>query len=641
MTVKELLKENALRRERNGACFDPATGEGSTGKRFPYEFGGQKLWLPETMRDSPVLEHPDGKSLDAERVKHDFPYWAATRAYIKRKGGGEDVLFRLNRAQRKLVEALEEMRVAGEPIRLILLKARQWGGSTCIQIYMAWLQLVQCEGLNSLILAHQGSATDEIKDMFDRLIQGINDNRGEELHVENVGRSRSVFRVAERNAKVKLGTAERPDSCRGGDYSLVHCSEVGIWKATVGKTPEQIVRSACAGVLLKPMTMIVYESTANGTGNFFHREYEAACRGESQFRPLFVAWYEIDQYSEPLEDEEAFAEELLAGRDCESASSERRESGAALWRLWEKGATLEAINWYVKERAKYGSHDMMAAEYPSDDEEAFVHSGRRVFSRGQVDALREDCGLCCATGDIDGGFVTNPAGGWKVWRKPEVRPDGITYVDRYLVIADIGGRSEKSDWSVIAVIDRLGSSPDHPDEIVAQWRGHTDFDLLAEKVRLAACYYCGAKVVITVNPLEIGDPTRNVDGDHSSYIIGRLRDSCDLYIGRTAALDVRQGQSYRYGFTVNAATQTLIVDNLVRTVRGRLYTEHDAGCLDEMLDYEWRDNGTFGAIAGRHEDMLMTRAVGLYVSQCELEAPRPRNPAHFRRLRRNRGSLIW
>ena len=33
------------------------------------------------------------------------------------------------------------------------------------------------------------------------------------------------------------------------------------------KAPEDIVRSACSGILLKPYTMIVYESTANGTGD--------------------------------------------------------------------------------------------------------------------------------------------------------------------------------------------------------------------------------------------------------------------------------------------------------------------------------------------------------------------------------------
>ncbi|MEB3373026.1 hypothetical protein SFC43_05055 [Bacteroides sp. CR5/BHMF/2] len=125
----------------------------------------------------------------------------------------------------------------------------------------------------------------------------------DELYNENepklvgVGKSGSIYRVPQRNCKIKIGTAERPDSCRGGDYNLVHLSEVGIWKATEGKKPEDIVRSACSGILLKPYTMIVYESTANGTGNFFHREYTAAKKGDSQFEAMFVSWFDIEQYT--------------------------------------------------------------------------------------------------------------------------------------------------------------------------------------------------------------------------------------------------------------------------------------------------------------------------------------------------------
>lgn len=121
--------------------------------------------------------------------------------------------------------------------------------------------------------------------MLYKIDEAYNEN---EPKIVGVGKSGSISRIPQRNCKIKIGTAERPDSCRGGDYNLVHLSEVGIWKATEGKKPEDIVRSACSGILLKPYTMIVYESTANGTGNFFHREYTAAKEGKSQFEAMFV-----------------------------------------------------------------------------------------------------------------------------------------------------------------------------------------------------------------------------------------------------------------------------------------------------------------------------------------------------------------
>ena len=398
--IDKIIQENERRRSVIFAPFNPVTGEGSIGQRVAFTISDYPIptqYLPVEMMDEPfvkslskagsvdslirnVLKLPvtdEAREKVVEefirvREKHDYPFWAAMFAYIKRKGGGADVLFRLNRPQRKLIKRLEKMRKAGKPIRLILLKARQWGGSTAIQIYMAWLQLVHEVGLNSLIIAHQGTGSDEIKDMFDRMIKSYPVEMLHELgeayapnepKIVGVGKSGNIFRVPQRNCKIKIGTAERPNSCRGGDYNLVHLSEVALWKETDGKKPEDIVRSACSGILLKPYTMIVYESTPNGVGNFFHKEYLAAKKGLSQFEAMFVAWFEIEQYELAFEDEAekyAFAQRLYDNRHNDEVKSDREEPGTYLWRLWEKGATLEAIHWYVTERSKYTNHGDMA-----------------------------------------------------------------------------------------------------------------------------------------------------------------------------------------------------------------------------------------------------------------------------------------
>lgn len=674
------MAENARRHARIEMPFDPLTGRGSIGERFHLHLSDYRhadLWLPISMADIPAVKglrhagsmrsfvserlnrpatEADMLAFDDEfcrlRMLHDFPFWAASYAYIKRKGGGEDTLFVLNRPQRRLVEKFEEMRLGGRPIRLLLLKARQWGGSTCVQLYMAWLQLVHRPGLNSLIIAHQGMGSEEIMDMYQRLVDAYplkllhesgDEFPEEERKLEGVGRSRSVFRVPQRNCKIKVGTAERPDSCRGGDYNLVHCSEVGIWKKTLGKSPEDIVRSACSGVLLQPMTMIVYESTANGTGNFFHREYDAARRGLSQFEPLFISWFDIDIYSAPIEDPEDFARRLAEGKDSEAAGYGRQAPGAYLWWLWEKGATLEAIQWYICERSKYSDHGMMASEYPSDDVEAFVHSGCRVFDKYKVEELRNGCRKADLAGEIDTEYVPEPgrlldegtrlrmldhivfrplaSGSWQIWRHPE--PEAYEYVEnRYVAVVDVGGRSSKADWSVIAVFDRMPMLAGGGPEIVAQWRGHTDFDLLAWQAAMGAKYYNEALLVIESNTLETRDRDRMVDGDQSGFLLNRLRAIYpNLYARQQSEEDIRRGAPRKYGFHTNVATKPLIISTLVKVIRDGLYTERDEECLNEYLEYERRDNGSYGAIAGRHDDLLMTRAIGLHICFHELPMP--------------------
>lgn len=669
--IQAIIKENERRNAEIYAKFDPVSGEGSVGERKRVvidDFPISVQWLPVEMLRVPLVrqivecgsvrafltDNLNVEYTEEDRLKvieqfvrircrYDFAFWAAVFVYIKRKGGGEDVLFRLSRPQRRFVERLERLRKAGKPIRIVLLKARQWGGSTVSQLYMAWLQLVHKVGLNSLIIAHQGAGSDEIKDMFDRMIKAypveMLHKLGEAYDVNEpklvgVGKSGSIYRVPQRNCKIKIGTAERPDSCRGGDYNLVHLSEVGLWKATEGKKPEDIVRSACSGVLYRPYTMIVYESTANGTGNFFQREYDMASKGKSQFEAMFVSWFDIEIYSTPVDDILSFAASLYDNRNNDNVASSREESGKYLWWLWEKGATLEAIHWYILERAKYNEHASMASEYPSDDVEAFVHSGTMVFDKYKVEAFKKYCKEPRFVGDVyadaDEGknalknlrFVEDRQGVLWIWEKPEIDEDEKV-TDRYLTVVDVGGRSSKADWSVIVVFDRLFMAEGGRPAVVAQWYGHCDIDLLAWKAAQIAAFYDNSLLVIESNTLETHDKERDVDGDQSQFILNQIKGVYpNLYARKQSEEDILQGLPTKYGFHTNVATKPMVISTLVKVIRENLYVERDARCLDEYLTYEKKPNGAYGAIIGKHDDLLMTRAIGLHICFYEMELPK-------------------
>lgn len=669
--IAAIIRENKQRNARIKAVFNPITGKNSTGRRVKVEIQGFPIevqWLPERMMNIPLvkrlvaagsfdvfMENEFGEDYTDEdrqkaiegfvrlRVRYDFPFWAAFYVYIKCKGGGEDVLFRLNRPQRRLIEKLERMRVARKPIRLILLKARQWGGSTCVQIYFAWLQLVHKVGLNSLIVGHVKDASTEVKDMFDRMLKAYPVSmlyKQGEMYSDNepklvgVGGAQNIQRIPQRNCKIKIGTAEKPDSARGGDYNLVHCTEVGLWKKTDGKTPQQIVRSACSGILLRPDTAIIYESTANGTGNFFQIEYDAAKNGQSQFDFLFISWYEIEQYSSPVDDIVAFATKLWENRNNKNTETNREESGQYLWWLWEKGATLEAIYWYVQERAKYTDHGDMASEYPSDDIEAFVHSGARVFDKYKVEALRKTCKPPKYVGDVyakgDEGedalvnlrFSEDGQGQLWVWSLPDISPDEIV-TDRYVTVVDIGGRSNKADYSAIVVLDRLNQMDGGKPTVVAQWYGHIDMDRLAWKAAQIAAFYDNSKLVIESNTLETHDKERQVDGDQSSYILNQIKDIyLNLYERAQSDEEIRDQAPKKYGFHTNVATKPKIISTLVKVVRDGLYVERDSRCLDEYMTYEKKKNGGWGAISGKHDDLLMTRAIALHICFYEMDIPK-------------------
>lgn len=675
--IAALLAENDRRNEIMFAKFDPVTGEGSIGKRVRVsiaDFAIPVQWLPVEMMDIPLVKklvkagsidkflssvmhvEPNdddfikvSRTLIRLRFKHDFPFWTATLVYIHNKDAGKDVLFRLWYPQRILVSRFEAKRKAGEPIRLILLKARQWGGSTTTQLYMAWLQFFHKKGLNSLIIAHQGTASDEIKDMFDLMIKKHPVeflHRLGEVYSENepklvgVGKSGSTHRVPQRECKIKVGTAERPNGCRGGAYSLVHLSEVGLWQKTEGKSPEDIVRSACSGILAKPYTMIVMESTANGTGNFFHREYSAAAdpKVKSQYEALFIAWFQIEHYSLPFNSAEElrdFAKQLWENRNNAYTPSNREESGRYLWSLWERGASLEAIHWYIYERAGKNDFAVMAAEFPSDDVEAFVHSGTMVFDKYLVKQFEPFCREPKFVGEVyadaDEGeealsnlrFREDRQGLLSIWAMPE-KFDDYEVTNRYLTVVDVGGRSNKADWSVIVVFDRLSMiDGSEPPSVVAQWYGHCDIDRLAWRAAQIAAFYNGSLLVIESNTLETHDKERQVEGgDQSQYILNQISDIYpNLYARKQSEDEIREGAPRKYGFHTNVATKPMIISTLVKVIRERLYIERDKRCLDEYDTYERKPNGAYGAIVGKHDDLLMTRAIGLHICYREMEMP--------------------
>lgn len=670
--LQAILQEDDRRLAAIAAPFDPVTGEGSIGERVRVIVkdmpGTPVMWLPVEMMDNELVkqllaaktvknyirrnrwEYTD-ENIDLVveafirvRITFDFPFWAALYAIIQDKVSGRLVKFILNRPQRLLISMFEDMRKAGMPIRLVLLKARQWGGSTATQIYMAWLQLVLTYGHNSAIVAHQKKASYGVRNMLKRLIEhypvrlvhemGDEYKPGEPIITGTP--SPNVISIKARECEVEVGSAENPDSERSANTYLVHLTEVAFWKSTENKEPGDIVRSVCSGVLLQPLTLIVYESTANGTGNFFQEEYDAAKNGESNFRALFIAWWQIEMYSLPFKDEDEradFAIWLYKNRNNANVSDNRHEPGKYLWRLFTLGATLEAIHWYVVKRSEYHSHAGMAAEFPSDDIEAFVNSGKRIFDIYLVDKFKEACRPPLAVGDVTGRglkggdalldlkFSEDNQGLLWVWQHPETYPDErVMY--RYLVTVDIGGRSDDADWSVISVLDRYEMMEGGLPSIVAQWYGHIDHDRLAWKAAQIAAWYDDALLVIESNTLETKDKNRYVDGDQSSFILNELKEVYpNLYARKSSGTDsVSEGAEVKYGFHTNVKTKGDIISLLIEIIRDHLYIERDKRCLDEYLTYEEHD-GSFDAIEGKHDDLLMTRAIGLWI--CYKEMPRP------------------
>lgn len=672
MSIEELVSEDDRRAAEIRAPFNPITGEGSVGNRkkvhiedmYPYDIllpvpilqnklvklilkvgSIRQFCLDRYGECSRETREKVVRKFIQVRCKHDFPFYAYAYNFIKNKEGGRMIHFKLSYPQRYLLSILEDMRLAGIPIRIILLKARQWGGSTLVQLYIAWIQLFHKESWYSDIVAQDASTSRKIKAMYSKMLEKLPpwlidcpDNaqltftpyEGSQLDsIITYGKGTNITKA--RDTVITIGTYNNPNSGRGGDISCVHYSEVGLWEDTDGKKPEDIIRSISSSLLMAPLTVEVIESTANGMGNFFYRAYQAAKQGKSNRRAVFVPWFKIEKYTRPVEDKATFAQWLLDNKDNDNPPDGCLDSGKYYWHLWILGATFEAINWYILKRKDYIDHQDMMAEFPSDDVEAFRNSGKNVFSAYHLDKLKETCREPLYVGEVQGDsvqgklalrnlhFVHDRSGLLKVWMLPQKLKHRIAR--RYLVTVDVGGRGRDADWSDILVIDRywmmFGGNP----EVVAEWHGHIDHDLLAWKAAQIAAFYDNAKLVIESNTIETKD--NDTDGDQSELIFNRIAGVYDnLYIRRASEAKIAQGITTEYGYHTNRKTKPMIISNLVACVRDQSYIERNIDAIGEYAVYEKKENHcSFGAADGYHDDMVMTRAIGLHICFNEMELP--------------------
>lgn len=298
----------------------------------------------------------------AERYYENFALWCEECVCVTDKLTGRVVPFVLNSPQRRVAAIMERQRKQGQPIRLIMLKARQWGGSTLVQIYMAWMQLVRHTGWNSLICSHVKDASANIRGMYSLLLRnypaGLKGEKPQEFSFKPFEGSRNINCIPARECCVTIASALAANSVRSGNYHMAHLSEVAFWGEGDKETAEQTIRSIAGSVPLEAETVVVMESTADGEDNYFYDEWDRSVKGLSDKEAVFVPWYEIEIYRKALTESESKA--LVAEID-----DYEREL------LRQPGVTLESIAWYHSKRREYSTHEQMMAEYPSTPDEAF------------------------------------------------------------------------------------------------------------------------------------------------------------------------------------------------------------------------------------------------------------------------------
>lgn len=580
-----------------------------------------------------VYSNEDSKSVEIIlkqfiklRVKHDFEFWAFTCVKIQDKTTKQLIPFKLNKGQRKLLRTFEDQRLRGVPIRAIVVKARQWGGSTLTQIYMLWLQLYHYTNWHSAIISQFKPQAVNVRSMLKRTITHLPPMAGSFTFGAVTG-DPTTRQITERGCLISVGSAEEPDSIRSFDVAMCHLTEVAFWAETVAKSGNDVVQSLFGGILDTEGTFICLESTAKGIGNFFHTKWLEAQSGESELKPVFVSWHEIEMYTRKIKNHSEFIQSMTDYN----------------WWQWEKGATLEGIKWYNTHKQRKNFDDFrMKSEFPTCHTEAFQTTSARYFDYKYIEQARADCRTPIWTGDIRGNSLVGEASlrnirlveksGYvevlKIWTMPETDPKE-KMLHQFVVVVDIGGKSYKSDHSVISVFDRSALiDPFGALERAAIWIGHIDHDILAWKAAQIAEFYNHALLVIESNTIETRDKKSSesivYEGDHFYTVIDELGEVYDnLYArGNTPDKAIDNGMPTKFGWHMNKKTKYQAYDRYAAALREYEYIERSTEAVNEMDFLQIKSNGLIEAQLGKRDDIQDTTAIGVYVAFEEMPLPK-------------------
>jgi hypothetical protein len=648
--LKEILEENQRRNALLDAPYDPVLGIGGPIKRFRIDFKDPDVhfFIPVGMKTAPITSHilrygslrkaavmlkTDTIGLTEafvrERFKYDFEFWAYSTIQILDKDTFINVKFKLRGAQRKLLKAMEDQRTANLPIRIILLKARQWGGSTLVQMYMFWIQQIHHTNWHLAVCAQDDNAARNISGMYDtaaKLYPGEIDTITFKSHEKSTKNRKCV----ERGGIIGVGSVNNPDQFRSYNYAMAHLSEVGLWQDTPKRAAVNLITSLKETVPDQPYTVIVEESTAKGL-NYFHKSYSRAKKGHTRYKAVFVAWHEIDRCRIPLD---------VSPKQFIKSLSDYE------WYLWKIGATLEGINWYRKHKEDKGYDDWdMMSENPSNEKEAFQSSGQRVYPQAYVDAVRRYCKEPIFKGEIfaktrigefafdDIYLEKTPRGKLWIWKRSEELLT-LPIKNRFGAFVDIGGTSRKADYSVFKLLDRAPMTYGEDPEVVAVWHGHLDQDLLAWKCAQICMLYAQPEIgeypLLAFEVQSLNE--KGTEGNHTLTILDQLKDFYpNLYIRNDHE---KLGDEFvaKYGFHTNPKTKGLIIDTHKGAMREKYlaereqqqnwgYVERDDRACDEFQWFEVKNDGKMGNIEGEHDDHVIATAGAVWLVIKRMDLP--------------------
>lgn len=473
--------------------------------------------------------------------------------------------FKLNEPQLKILNSLTG--------RDYILKARQEGISSLI-LALFTIDFLMIENVTCVVISHETGATQKLLDKVKFYLESLKQTFPGQLPYKLKYNTKNEIVNEEKNSVFYIGTAGAKAFGRGQTIQNLHISELNFYT-----DQERIMTGLLQAVPAEGRIFI--ETTANGVGNYGHNLWKKAENGETTFKPHFLPWFLLKEYSHPIHEGFQYTEE--------------EKELARVYNL-----TSEQLNWRRRKIKELGGNiDSFNQEYPATASDAFIVSGNPIWSPTMLKRYLLKCTDPKLIGNLIGAyepfFEENPKGYLKIWKEPVKGHDYVIGVDvaEGLEMNQTGEKDNRTDFSSAYVLDKKSA------ELVASWHGRMAGDQLGHAMDLLGRYYYTAFI--------------GVERNHQGLLpLVTLRDLNypKLYYQEKIGLDADK-ITPKLGWYTDRFTRPLMIEEGGRWLREGRVTIYDDQLIDEMMSFVRYPDGQGRGAQGAFDDRVISFLITL------------------------------
>jgi len=526
-------------------------------------------------------------------IRIDPEIWFSTFGVIKDKRG-KDIKPKPNTLQKRMFAHYRKCQIEDKPCKMIILKPRQKGASTCAQA-LTYHHMRKHENLAGSLMGDISGTSDKVFEIYRRYAEYDHFPWTEEGgSLADGGNLADLIKLKSKSAYGKE-TAGSKNAGRSGTIQVGNMTEVAFW-------PMQGERDPALGYLQSlydgdNVSLVVADSTPNGPNGWFYRTWVQ----DNEWAKIFAAWYEFEDSVIPFNSDSDLQDFKDTMTEDEKEEQERFDVGYEQLH-WRRRVLQDKCN---------GDLSKFRQEYPSDAEECFLMSSRPRFHVRNLDKmvkisndLKPKMGtMSVQTDGKTANFKPDRLGNWKIYEEPE-------YDSKYLISVDtctgedqqLQGLAADPDFHSVQVWkapyeDWHGNW--HVPRMVGLHHSRLDIGVLAQEIEGAARWYGDAFIIPEVNNSGLALLKYLLESGLSVYRRRRFNDSSGMV-------------EKSFGWSTDKITRKTVIDHMAAELLEENFDIPDIDVLKEMKTFVISDKGKPQAAPGHHDDHVLAAAIALY-----------------------------